>query len=226
MVVPFYTTARPLLSMMSPVTHPLAFSKSTNNHNHEEDDDHHADHAYRLPSTVKPVSPPVTQCPLIIPTPTTTTASTWTISAPPLTTRQQQQVTIVVVLLALCIAVVVPNVELIFALTGATASMLLAYILPAAIFLRVLQLRASGLLCGDMGGLLGGGGLGGGVLGGSKAVSGGVVGVPSTSSPGQQGARAGRAGYCVVAHIYVAWRAHHCPPQPPTDSTSQRAFCG
>lgn len=58
-----------------------------------------------------------------------------------LTVRQQQAVTLCVMVLALLLALAVPNVELIFAFTGATASMVLAYILPAAMHLRATWLQ-------------------------------------------------------------------------------------
>lgn len=53
------------------------------------------------------------------------------------TTIQEQAITTAVLGAALAAAVLVPNVEFIFGLTGSTASVVIAYLLPAALFLSL-----------------------------------------------------------------------------------------
>jgi hypothetical protein len=56
--------------------------------------------------------------------------------APP-SQLQHALITALILCITLVLAVLVPNVELVFALTGATASVMLAYIFPAAMFLSL-----------------------------------------------------------------------------------------
>jgi sodium-coupled neutral amino acid transporter 10 len=54
-------------------------------------------------------------------------------------------VTLATVAISLVVALVVPNVEFVFGLLGATASVILAYILPALICLRLSGVRLQAL---------------------------------------------------------------------------------
>lgn len=58
-------------------------------------------------------------------------------SAPKGTTIQEQGLTVAVLGTALVLAVAVPNVEFIFGLVGSTASVFIAYVLPALLFLHL-----------------------------------------------------------------------------------------